>query len=488
MSDSSEKDQNSPPSNDSPGDDKPKEPNQGTELLKQVEDQTEKEDKECAELLTRLRALSTEKRRQTLVGWVSEFDMKSEFDDSRFQDIPYTTEAGVEKLDSAKTTEKTDIPLENEQESEVRRFFVEQKKVSDLIETPKKQNTGYQYNPSVQTIDTTPKTIKNFSGNKSLVGGEVNFRRWHRSAIRVLEDKELSDSQKRRIIFKSLVGKADDAIEIYRHEPLSIILETLKSIFGKVDDVEDLRAEYHQRYQFDTETASEYLTELFLDASEIVSLGGFIVHDLSYELVSQFCRGTFDEELLSKLQWDSKYNRSYCVDVPNLFQQIRHVEARRTERRLRHRQSLRHKSATQVKSVSISNEQEKVSNQSQIHDIDQLSSRIDKLLEISQQARTTVKEESESVTDSRISEEVYSSLQQRVKQLEQGLQQKQSFNPLRSKKSQVPEKVVERNIFCYRCGEDNHYATHCNNEPNVPLVKKKSSERRSSRYSMSLNM
>ena len=67
------------------------------------------------------------------------------------------------------------------------------------------------------------------------------------------------------------MGKANDAIDLLRHKMVSEVVDFLKSMYGTMSD-------FYQQFQEEKETPSEYLMELYIELSEIVSLGGLEIH------------------------------------------------------------------------------------------------------------------------------------------------------------------------------------------------------------------
>lgn len=195
------------------------------------------------------------------------------------------------------------------------------------------------------TVETASRRIKNFSGLPKPANNEQDYKHWRRAAARIADDNELSESQKRRYILQSLVGQAEDAVDLHRHEDTHTILHVLDTIYGSTLSGFDLLADFYQVLQTD-ETASEYLKRLYLLLTEIVDLDGLPMHSVPSELLRQFIRGTSDEELLTKTRLES---RSIAPNVPDLFTIVRREESKRTERRLRHKKKVR--SRQQVASV-----------------------------------------------------------------------------------------------------------------------------------------
>ena len=97
----------------------------------------------------------------------------------------------------------------------------------------------------------------------------------------MLEDKELSKKQKNSIVTRSLVGKVDDATNLLRHKTVREVVNFLKSMYGTMSYPDYLKADIYQQFQVEKETVSEYLMELYIDLSEIMSLRGLEMHEFS---------------------------------------------------------------------------------------------------------------------------------------------------------------------------------------------------------------
>ena len=179
--------------------------------------------------------------------------------------------------------------------------------------------------------------LSRFSGNSKLGSGEVTFKRWFSGASRLISDESVKESRKKILIFRSLTGPAEDIADLYRDKEANEIVEILFSQYGNISDGEDLLIKFHQHIQKVGETASDYLTSLFVELGEVAKYDGIRAGDMALVLVKQFIRGTSDEELLTKLRLDDHIETD-IYDFPTLIALVRKEEARRTERRLRQRQ------------------------------------------------------------------------------------------------------------------------------------------------------
>ena len=98
-------------------------------------------------------------------------------------------------------------------------------------------------------VETSNKRLKVFSGAKKLVNNEVDFKHWKRSATRILEDSDLSEGQKKRIVLQSLTGVAEDLIDLNRGSSCEEIFEILEKLYGSTADGTDLLADFYQIFQ-----------------------------------------------------------------------------------------------------------------------------------------------------------------------------------------------------------------------------------------------
>lgn len=285
-------------------------------------------------------------------------------------------------------------------------------------------------------VDTTPRRIKNFSGASKIGGGEVDFKHWRRAAVRIVGDNDLTENKKRLLLLQSLVGEADDAIDLYRESCPNDLILILDKVYGTTADGHDLLADFHQQLQSQTTSASQYLNNLYILICDVVQQGGLDMSVMNQTLLRQFIRGTSDEELLLKLQLEDKVNNP--PSFPDLIEAVRRVEARRTERKLRQRKVAKlNMSVNSSDSISESNP----------------------VKPGSQPCSTPIQESSE-----------LEGLKQQLAELQEVQQLQQRVRDL--------EKSVSRSVFCYRCGQENHIAVDCTNAPNKALVEEKSKLKR----------
>ena len=276
--------------------------------------------------------------------------------------------------------------------------------------------------PVHNTIVRDVPKLRHFSGSSKPGPGETTYKQWRRAAMRLLDDREMPRSTVKRVILQSLTGSAEDLIDSSRSCPVEEILVVLDKLYGPTAAGGDLLAAFFQMNQGTEQSASEFLNQLFVSLSEVVERDGIPMGQMLPTLVDQFQRGTHDEDLLNKLRLDEQ---EFPPQFPDLLSKVRHIESRRTQRRLRHK-VLRVRAAQQV-------------------ELEQ---------ETQAKAKTHNSKENEVVQ-----------IQQRITRLEEAV------------KSTVAAST-KRAVFCYRCGEDGHIATRCDNSPNESLVNEKMKKRK----------
>ena len=153
--------------------------------------------------------------------------------------------------------------------------------------------------------------------------------------------------------------------------------------------------------------------------------------DLPKALLKQFIRGLHDEDLLNKLRLEDKEFFPPCF--PELLSDVRREESHRMERWLRHRKQVKAQSAAVLEETKPPSDQKVVKRAPANSDQGHLTAQ----------------------------------LQQRIAELERqvsGSGQGRSSRPVRG--------------YCYRCGQNGHYTSDCENPANKALVAEKSTNRR----------
>ena len=301
-------------------------------------------------------------------------------------------------------------------------------------------------NTNVTVESSADRKLPRFSGSAKLGQGEVTYRKWKRDVDRLMKDTSSNEAQKKRAILKSLTGSADDIADINSSMPLGELLKLFHSTYGKMVDGDDLLIEFGNIVQDEKgQTASEYLSHLYVQLGEVVLYGGITIDEMDKKLLKQYLRGSRDQDINDKLRLDDKLSNP--PTFAQLIQDIRSEESKRTARRLLLKKNAR------VQAVAAKPDSEEV---------EKLQQRVQQLEALAAGQAATLDcdplQEDESHQQSDMAQ-----LNQRLARVE----------------NQLKSQVRKSDIFCYRCGQDLHVATDCNNAPNKILVQQKVDARRS---------
>ena len=384
------------------------------------------------ELLTRLRNLPQASRRRTMETLRGEFH--TNFPRDLFQEKPvFTMESALKAGEDRRST-----------------LYVPG---GERGYQPDMQTAmGESHKPNIY-VDTQVKKIKSFSGKKKPCNGELDYRHWRRSAVRVRDDTEMPESRKKKVIFDSLQGKADDIIDFHRDQTLSEIFSILDASFKYMVDGDDLLADYYQMIQEEKNPSSEFLSDLYIELVEVVKEEGATIGQMPRLLLKQFIRGCRDEDLIAKLRLENKISDPPAFPV--LMADIRREEARRTERKLRLKRGMTLRTqAVTVSDAEVDPELEAL--QKKVNKLESLCSNITANANCANSPANCTPAQETVSQDSEVAQ-----IQHRLAKVEERL-----------------TKVRHQSLFCYRCGIDAHIATDCKHPPNKALVQLKMEQRK----------
>lgn len=100
------------------------------------------------------------------------------------------------------------------------------------------------------------------------------------------------------LICDSLLPPACDMV---KHLP-DVYLQQLESPYGTVQDGEELYAKFMDTYQNHGEKPSEYLQRLQVALQHVMRREGVAERDMDKRILAQFCRGCWNNRLISELQ------------------------------------------------------------------------------------------------------------------------------------------------------------------------------------------
>ncbi|XP_036006814.1 uncharacterized protein LOC118566998 [Fundulus heteroclitus] len=181
--------------------------------------------------------------------------------------------------------------------------------------------------------------LKSFSGRTPRPQHEMDYEAWRSGVDLLLKDPAVSELHRSRRIFDSLLPPAADMVKHLQPDaPPSSYLKILDSAYGTVQDGDELYAKFMEQFQDAGEKPSVYLQRLQVTLNHAVRRGGVSVADFEKHLLNQFCRGCWDNTLISELQL--KQRKSKPPSFAELLLLLRTEEDREAAKAQRMKQHL----------------------------------------------------------------------------------------------------------------------------------------------------
>ena len=297
--------------------------------------------------------------------------------------------------------------------------------------------------------------LRSFSGRTPRPPHESDYDTWRTGVDLLLKDPAVSDLQRSRKILDSLLPPAADMVRHLPSEtPPQSYLQILDSAYGTVQDGDELYAKFMDLFQNAGEQPSAYLQRLQVALNMAMKRGGVKATELDRHLLNQFCRGCWDNTLISELQL--KQRKSHPPSFAELLLLLRTEEDREAAKTQRMKQHLGSKAraGAHAQYVCATAEESKVDALTTI--TQQLSQQ---LAEIQKQlaSLTAAQSGSRQPFPSK-----FSPVSSRTESL------RTSKAPTRS--SYKAPATGPKPGYCYNCGEDGHIKPNCENDPNPSLV------------------
>lgn len=303
--------------------------------------------------------------------------------------------------------------------------------------------------------------LRIFSGKVPKPYSEVDYDTWHSQVSLMLNDSSVPDREITSRIIESLLSPAADIIKhISPESPATAYLQLLDSAYGTVEDGEELFARFLSTLQDAGEKPSAYLQRLQSALSQVERAGGVQGRDMNQHLLKQFCRGCWDDGLLTDLQLEHKI--THPPPFSELLLLLRTAETKyeaKVARRKQHLGIVRQKAAVHVHTTCNSSvvPVEPVSSEmSELRkELAQIKSQLTSILKKKSERRACVKSEpstGEPLTHTRPTKPDH------VQKKERKLHAKKIT-------SEKPKPW-----YCFRCGEDGHIVANCEAEANPALV------------------
>ncbi|XP_055049770.2 uncharacterized protein [Misgurnus anguillicaudatus] len=180
----------------------------------------------------------------------------------------------------------------------------------DMIDPPSVQKVVVEH--IVRTNDGAPLhqasfRLRSFSGKIPRPINEPDFDTWRASVDFLLTDPSFSDLHRTRKILDSLLPPAADIVKHVSPNSLpAVYLKLLESVYGSVEDGDELLAKFMGALQNPGEKPSTYLHRLQVLLSTTIRRGGISESERDRCLLKQFCRGCWDNSLIADLQLERK--------------------------------------------------------------------------------------------------------------------------------------------------------------------------------------
>lgn len=133
----------------------------------------------------------------------------------------------------------------------------------------------------------------------------------------------MSDIQRTRKILDSLLPPATDVIQTVSPQASpSEYLRLLDSVYGSVADGDELLAKFMGTMQNNDEKPSHYLNRLQVTLSAVIRRDGLPESERNRFLLKQFCRGCWENGLITALQLEQRTTKPPSfADLVLLFEQ-----------------------------------------------------------------------------------------------------------------------------------------------------------------------
>lgn len=255
-------------------------------------------------------------------------------------------------------------------------------------------------------------------------------------------------------------------------------LELLDSAFGTVADGDECFAKFLSTLQNSGEKPSEYLHRLQVVLNTAMKRGGVPVTELNRHLLKQFCRGCWDNSLISDLQLEQKR------DQPPSFAELLLLLRVEDDKQAAKASRMKHHLGT-VKSTAASSKAHVASRVSSACSCSaaEQPSEFEQLKKLVTQMQSQLSALTTSHFQGAIPTQPSYGRQTKAKY------QKGAAPSGKQSKAHPQSGALLRPGYCFKCGEDGHISSSCDQAPNQSLVafKKKLFQEKQKSQNQSLN-
>lgn len=307
--------------------------------------------------------------------------------------------------------------------------------------------------------------LRPFSGRVPSPNFEVDYDTWRSSVEFYIADTTIHSTQLVRKIVDSLLPPAANVVKSLGPQSTPrAYLDLLDSAYATVEDGDELFAKFLSINQNSGEKPSSYLHRLQTVLSKAVKMKAISVNDADKQLLRQFCRGCWNNSLITTLQLEQK------KDNPPTFSELllllRTEEDKQTAKANRMKQ---HLGFTKPKA------------QSQAHNVCfPEGDEYDLPAPVSTQP-SAIQQLQKQIVDLQAQIAALSHLKEGKSDKDKAAKKKTKPKEDLVSTRQPPTKPVyatkkPKPWYCFRCGEDGHIARSCSDPPNPTLVEAKRQE------------
>ena len=215
-----------------------------------------------------------------------------------------------------------------------------------------------QSSPKAAFASVYRRKLRLFSGTKPTPSGEVNFATWKIPAKLLAYDDDMDERDKKRSIMDSLLIPALNMVKnVPRAATAGDIYEMLVKVYGPTRSSDDMMYDFFEIYQMEDQSASQYLENLFMEITNIIDESAghsrSLITEEREQLLNQFLRGCWDEDLIDKLKLEAMKESPPSFEI--LFEMIKKEESRREQKQRRKDLTMKHKKRVQQHGASIAN-------------------------------------------------------------------------------------------------------------------------------------
>lgn len=331
---------------------------------------------------------------------------------------------------------------------------------SDHISPPEVQRVVVEHIVKSTEFATHSAKLRPFSGRIPCPNFEVDYESWRSSVEFHIADLTIPRNQLVRKIVDSLLPPAVNVVKtLGPHATPRAYLDLLDSAYATVEDGDELFAKFLSINQNSGEKPSNYLHRLQTVLSKAVKMKAISIDDADKQLLKQFCRGCWNNNLITTLQLEHKKDQP--PNFSELLLLLRVEEDKQIAKANRMKQHLgftKPKAQSQVHNVCFPEEDESDS-------------------PVPASARpSAIKQLQKQIVD----------LQAQIAALSLLKDGKTDKSKAAKKKTNPKEELVKYTApppaqppaaakrpkpwYCFRCGEDGHIASSCSSSPNPTLV------------------